>query len=161
MTFSARKISGKLSLKAWNFGTLLNLLCFFDCKRHQQKLHTGVCVSVFTDHYHLCGLGQAKLYFTWLLYENAFFCVFTSSERSVVFDLTVCCHWSFNASDAEGAREMYTPRVGENTVYDSPLLSQTAPPTPFLLALCTAPKASNPPLLKNRLFKQICSWPWT
>lgn len=27
--------------------------------------------------------------------------------------------------------------------------------------LCTAPKASHPTLLKNRLFKQVCSRPWT
>lgn len=29
--------------------------------------------------------------------------------------------WSLNASDAEGAGVMFTPRVGENNVYDSPL----------------------------------------
>lgn len=52
--------------------------------------------------------------------------------KSVVFDLTVCLHWSFNASDGAGVREMYTPRVGEKTMFDSPLLSAAAPPTPFL-----------------------------
>lgn len=78
---------------------------------------------------------SSRLYFTWLLYnKNAIFwkyCSFTSLARSVLFDLAVCCHWSFNVFDAKRAGEMYTPRVGENTVYDSPLLSPTAPSTHF------------------------------
>lgn len=47
---------------------------------------------------------------------------------------------------------MYTPRVGEKTVCDSPLPSPTAPAAPFYrlsTTLYTAPKATNPPPLKN------------
>ena len=48
---------------------------------------------------------------------------------------------------------MYTPRVGENTMYDPPLLSPRAPPTPLCwlsLALCTVPGATHLPLLEKQ-----------
>lgn len=37
---------------------------------------------------------------------------------------------------------MYTPRVGENTVYDSPVLSPRAPPTPLSWPPSTFPHGS-------------------
>lgn len=52
---------------------------------------------------------------------------------------------------------MYTPRVGENTVYDSPLLSPRAPPTPLCwlsFALCTVPGATYPPLLQKQFVQR-------
>lgn len=109
---------------------------------------------------------QYKLYVYITVYIRFFwkYCLLTSLAQTVVFDLTVCCHWSFSASDGKGARELYTLRVGENTAYDSPVLFPTAPPTPLSWlpsTFCTAPKATRPALLKSSLFKQTCSWPWT
>ena len=106
----------------------------------------------------------------WIIYIIVYitffwkYCVFTSLAQTVLFDLSLCCHWSFNASDSEGARELYTLRVGEVTVCDSALLFLTVPPTPLCClpsTVFTAPKAAHPALLKNSLFKHTCGWPWT
>lgn len=130
--------------KTWNFCTQPNSLGCFSSRQHfTVKYLSHRRDLIMYGSMDLCSrlqrlsplrFGSSTMYFTWLVYENAFFwkyCLFTSLARTVVYDLTVRRHWSFNASDAEGAREMYTPRVGEKTACDSPLPSPTAPPTPL------------------------------
>lgn len=92
-----------------------------------------------------------SIFFFWKI--NWLFTILASMN---IFDLSVCCDWSFNASDAAGGGGIHILRGGENT-------ARTDVHSRLLELLHFSPFASalHPAQLKNRLFKQICSWPWT
>lgn len=90
-------------------------------------------------------------------YKAIFFwkyCMFTSRPRVCLISLFATIDLLMHPMLRELGK--CTSQEGWN---DSVWLSNPLPSA--AAALYSPPKSTNPPVLKNRLSRQICSWPWT